>query len=245
MILESSKISFATVTFQERLLDSLHFLIKKYFPNSKIVLSTSSCTKRIFNNINNIVPTILFKEVGQDKNELIEFSKNVNSPYITTIYIGNENDYEMAFSTESILYSYINVNNLNNRFVQTIETALVKHKKLINFKEQTILVRARKKTVLLKENEIKYIEAQGSKSDIYIHNNNTINTNQNLKVLENLLSPFSFFRVRRNWLINVKHLDSIDEKHANMIDGTKIPLSKIGRRDLIKHIENSVNYLNQ
>jgi two-component system LytT family response regulator len=83
--------------------------------------------------------------------------------------------------------------------------------------------------------EIVRCEADGAYTRIYIVSGNLL-VSKNIKVLEDILAPFSFFRVHKSHLINLKHLREYIKGNggiAVMSDNSQVEVSKRKREEFL------------
>ena len=80
------------------------------------------------------------------------------------------------------------------------------------------------KNIKLYVNSIKWIQALGDYIKI-ICEDNTYVVLSTMKVFERKLSDFSFLRIHKSYIINLKKIDQFTTKYV-VIKGDKIPLSR-------------------
>lgn len=98
--------------------------------------------------------------------------------------------------------------------------------------ENTIVIHTREGDVLLKRNEIVYIES--IRNDLYIHTikKREYRTRRNMKELVMELEPFGFFQCHRSYLINMEYLLSYDSKSVLLEYELALPMSRGKNKEL-------------
>lgn len=98
-----------------------------------------------------------------------------------------------------------------------------------------ILLSSKGEEILIKVNEIIYIEAQNK--DIYIHTVNDIyNEKNNLGYYEGMLKDYGFFRVHRSYLVNFDFVKSYTSKEILLDNGEKVYLSRLKYKSFKEHL---------
>ncbi len=83
--------------------------------------------------------------------------------------------------------------------------------------------------VLLKHEDIMYLEANDSYTTIHLKDGKRSVSSKHIRVFENNLDPKSFFRVHKSFIINLAHLKGFNRSEGNMAvldNGTLIPVSR-------------------
>lgn len=98
-----------------------------------------------------------------------------------------------------------------------------------------ILVSTKGEEILIKINEITYIEAQNK--DIFIHTVHDIyNEKNNLRYYEDLLKNYGFFRAHRSYLVNLDYVKSYTSKEITLDIGEKVYLSRLKYKSFKEHL---------
>lgn len=85
--------------------------------------------------------------------------------------------------------------------------------------------------VKLKFSEIKWIEASGSYSTIYLTSGQSITLASNLSEISSKISDSNFIRVHRSYLINIEYVDAFIG-NTICIGTARIPISKQHKKDV-------------
>ena len=83
--------------------------------------------------------------------------------------------------------------------------------------------------VLLKHEEIMYLEAADSYTTIHLKDGKRSVSSKHIRVFEEKLDPKTFFRVHKTYIINLAHLKGFNRTEGNMAvldNGTLIPVSR-------------------
>lgn len=98
--------------------------------------------------------------------------------------------------------------------------------------KEFLLIKSDRRFYKIKFEEIKFIE--GLKDYVVIHTiNQKLITAMNLKTIHQKISPESFFRVSKSYIINLNFINSFDN-HTIYIDEFEIPLGEIFKNEFFK-----------
>ncbi len=100
--------------------------------------------------------------------------------------------------------------------------------------ESFFFVKEKQSFIKIEYNHILYAEACDNYTIIYTKNGKHI-ISQTLKVIEDKLEPFGFFRVHRTYLVNLNSINRIDTKTL-LINNVEVPISEANRAELLKKI---------
>ena len=92
-----------------------------------------------------------------------------------------------------------------------------------------VAVPGREGLVLLKQDEILYLEANDSYTTIHLRDGKRSVSSKHIRVFENNLDPKTFFRVHKSYIINLSHLKGFNRAEGNMAvldGGVMIPVSR-------------------
>ena len=128
----------------------------------------------------------------------------------------------------------------DDELVSAIEIALHRHHLVENTKESTVVsdshlfVKVRNRLEKLKFEEVQFIEANDIYSNLVASNNNYI-LSYSLKLLEDKLPKATFMRVHRSYIVNVDHINAIEDNYILIAD-KNIPIGKTYREELMKRL---------
>ncbi|MCB0791517.1 MAG: response regulator transcription factor [Flavobacteriales bacterium] len=83
--------------------------------------------------------------------------------------------------------------------------------------------------LLLKHEDILYLEASDSYTTIHTRDGKRSLSSKHIRVFETNLDPKRFFRVHKSYIINLEHLSSFSRSEGNMAvldNGTMVPVSR-------------------
>jgi len=138
------------------------------------------------------------------------------------------------------LITHFKNNNLNEKYGLLLEiTNDLKSPKLsieYNVLKNKLPIKIGKKTIFVNNNNVKYIRASGSYSEIHL-NDRKITLRDSLVSLENKINDSKFIRVHRSTIINVDHVleiirSSFNDVNFKMNDGKTFRLSKSYRKEV-------------
>ncbi len=92
-----------------------------------------------------------------------------------------------------------------------------------------VAVPGREGLVLLKHEDILYLEANDSYTTIHLKDGKRSVSSKHIRVFETNLDPKTFFRVHKSFIINLAHLKGFNRAEGNMAvldTGTLIPVSR-------------------
>jgi two-component system LytT family response regulator len=99
-----------------------------------------------------------------------------------------------------------------------------------------IALRKEKNTILVSQDDIKYIRSDYGCSKVHLKDESVYETYKNLKQLENILSEDLFFRIHNSYIVNLNLIVSITEEVNAIVllaDDTKIIVSRRRKQELL------------
>jgi DNA-binding LytR/AlgR family response regulator len=118
----------------------------------------------------------------------------------------------------------------NNVSIET-EEPIEKDNFLIN---QYLFVRHKNKLVRLHPENILYAEASSNYTQI-VTTDQTYTVSSHLAIIEQKLAPHGFIRIHRSYIVNLRHVESVEEDMVTM-QNKSLPLSRNARSLLLKNI---------
>jgi two-component system, LytTR family, response regulator len=180
-------------------------------------------------------PDILFLDVsmpGIDGLEMLELLESRDFKVIITSAHEKHALRAIKNKVDDFLVKPINIEEL-----EKIITVLTSEKQITqNGKADWIKLVDKNETLFIKQDEIKYIRAEGRYSSVICENRKFLVT-KNLGEFEAELSKSLFFRIHRSFIINshfVKNISSHDGGFIVLHDGTEIEIS---RRRKVEFVE--------
>lgn len=128
-----------------------------------------------------------------------------------------------------------------DELVSTMEIALHRHHLASdNQKDSTVVsdshlfVKVRNRLEKVRFEDVLYLEANDIYSILVTHQRNFI-LSYSLKTLEEKLPDREFMRVHRSYIVNVEHINAIEDNYI-LISDKNIPIGKTYREDLMKRL---------
>ena len=174
--------------------------------------------------------------------ERITENRQTERPFIFMTQHDDEKVFKKAKSTAPSSYLLKPFKPLEMAYA--IELALERHseQKHQNEREQaanlsqkpSFFIKDRSSLIKVNKEGIEYIEVDGKYSQFITHNGKFL-VQWSLKKLENILEPSTFFRVHRNYIINLEAIDRVNLKDHIVVlkSGKTIPIG-YGFRDFVK-----------
>ena len=106
---------------------------------------------------------------------------------------------------------------------------------IVNQLNQLILFPLQNGINFLKINEILYCKSESNYSEIISTKDRCFMVSMTLKQIEESISNYGFIRIHRSYLVNINHINNLRSGKSHYLilsDGTKIPVSKIGKTNL-------------
>lgn len=129
----------------------------------------------------------------------------------------------------------------DDELVSAIEIALHRHHLTDNSQREStvvsdshLFVKVRNRLEKVKFDDVSFIEANDIYSNLVTSQNNYI-LSYSLKTLADKLPPHTFIRVHRSYIINVEHINAIEDNYI-LIDKKNIPIGKTYKEDLMKRL---------
>jgi two-component system, LytTR family, response regulator len=222
--------------------DNLRLMLEEYCPEVEIVGQAASAAEAR-ELITSLQPNALFLDIkmpGEDGFQLLASISELDLPVVfTTAY----DEYALkAFKQNALDYleKPIDVDDLKRavgklqRLAGELGTtqpsaiaALLKDP--ASPLSSRLAIPGREGLVLLKHEDILYLEANDSYTTIHMKDGKRSVSSKHIRVFENNLDPKSFFRVHKSYIINLAHLSSFNRTEGNMAvldTGAMIPVSR-------------------
>lgn len=190
---------------------NIDFLIKKFFSGQELLQSKESFD-------------VIFLDIKMPKISGMELAKELREQEKQSliIFITSASEYVFeAFDVEAFQYLLKPVQNDKLKIV--LEKALKRTEIDANSDFLIISVNRQIKKVFLKD--ILYIESVGRIAKIHC-STGTLETYEQIGVLEDKLSKKSFFRCHKCFLVNLDYVDAFNKTEVNLENGEKIMLAK-------------------
>lgn len=125
---------------------------------------------------------------------------------------------------------------LNQRHVSALETLMNDPGSPLSTR---VAVPGRDGLVLLKHEDILYLEASDSYTTVFTRDGKRTISSKHIRVFETNLDPKKFFRVHKSYIINLEHLKGFSRSEGNMAlldSGALIPVSRRRLPDFLSMI---------
>lgn len=228
-----------------------HFL-EKYCPMINVIgeAFTKDAAIKI---INEKKPQLLFLDIELDVGSGFDVLKEIEHKDVKVIFVTAFDEYAIKsfkYNTIDYILKPIQIEELitaTNRALNDVENDLYMNLDSINnlfesfnninaSQYESIPVRSSNKINLIKTYEISYLESNGSYTVIHLVNGQKITTSKNIGEHEKLLDKQIFFRIHHSYLINTKHVVSIQKNggiFCEMPNNTTLPISKRKHREFL------------
>lgn len=107
--------------------------------------------------------------------------------------------------------------------------------------EKKIVIPTHKDIFIVQASEIVLCASDRNTTDLYFEDGRLVQVSKTIKEYEEILTHYGFFRAHRQYLINIKHIKSIDKTGQGKVRLTgdiEIPLATRKKEELIKIISN-------
>jgi len=225
---------------EENAIVLLKTVLQETFPEIKRMYAATDLDAGI-ELIHKYHPDIVFLDIEMPNHsglQILDFfeDKNVN---FNIIFVTAYNQYAIeAFKLSAVDYILkpININHLKEAVLKCkkrIEEKEVSQKleKLKKLTLNTLPIEVPNGIIFLSYDEIQYLEADGSYTNIYIEDGNTKVISKTLKFFVDQLEDNEFFfKSHRSYLVNIKYVKEYVKTEGGyliMKNGTRIPLAKV------------------
>lgn len=193
---------------------------------------------KAFNYLQSNHADILFLDIHMPELSGMDLMKALASP-VNVIFTTSDPDYAAeAFEHNAIDYlvkpfSYA-------RFLKAVNRAtyLLQLQDKAEQKRQevpaTLFIKDGSKLVKISVDEIYFIEAQGDYVNIHSSKKNFL-LHSTMKSIEEKLPNEHFFKVHRSYIVNLDHIDDIEEGLLH-VNAFKVPISKAKKDELLKRL---------
>ena len=233
---------------EQRARVSLSLLLKEYCPEMTILDECQNLAEGI-KSIKKHQPNIVFLDIEMPKNSGLEILDYFNDEEINfgIIFTTAYNEYAIqAFKLSAVDYLLKPINpqelvdavNLFKKKQSHLENLISLKKKLDEKSTSKIAIPVSGKVFILDIDEILYIKAEGSYTQVFKKDNTPILVSRNLKSFEDLLQINSQIkRVHKSYIINMDEVVSIsktDGGFVEMSNGVQIPISGESYQDILE-----------
>ncbi|MDB5142632.1 MAG: DNA-binding response regulator [Mucilaginibacter sp.] len=239
--------------FQSR--NFLNKMLQQYFPDISIVGQASTCDDGI-HGIKEYNPDIVFLDIqmkGETGFDLLNRLPEINFSLIFTTAFDkyaikafrfNAIDYLLKpIITDELIEA---VNKVKHKTLNTQSSSKIQVEQLYHDIKNPqkihdkIAIPTGEGFIVVPINEIVYCHADSNYTKFYLNNNKCILSSYTLKQYDEILTPQSFFRAHRSYLINLEHIKSYRRGEGGeivMSNGHEIELART-HKDEFMHLLN-------
>lgn len=221
----------------------LESLLKKYCPLINIV-GEANTKQEAIQLINTIKPRLIFMDIILDEGTGFDVLEEANYKKSKVIFVSSHNEYAIkAFKYSAIDYVLkpIEIEDLilavnkayedveNNVYTFNEQIGMIN--KSIDTKEPLnfIAVPSIDKIEFVKIENIIYLQSDGRYTIFFLKEGKKIVASRNLGEYENIVDKNLFFRIHNSYIVNLKHVVSINKRdgaYCEMINRISLPIAK-------------------
>jgi two-component system, LytTR family, response regulator len=226
------------------ILDFISDLISSLFENEFLIYKFNSAESAI-KKMEEIKFDLLLLDVEFENNDnVFNYPKLVNSSILKIFITGHKNYAYDAIKIKAFdfITKPINIQEFQHciqQVINKINSDKPKVNELIQDQLQSLQINDLNNIHLIKINSIVSLKSEGTYTIFYLDNKSEIVSSKNLKVYEEKLSNYGFFRVHNTHVINCLKITSINKQNGfevEMMDNSKIPISTRKKEDFLEYI---------
>ena len=234
--------------------DNLKILLEEHCPEIDVIGMASSAGEAIVL-VNQLSPEVVFLDIKMPKEDGFSFLNQVSDRKFSVVFVTAHDEFALkAFKVSAVDYieKPIDIDELKKAVKKLVRmagdgTASDGHKAIeallenvINTNNETTAITTTDGFMMVKTNEIIYLEADENYTTIYLTNNRKYFSSRNIKRYEEILNKKNFFRIHRSFIINIgDHLKEFSRKEGNMAilsNNVKLPISRRTLQDFLNQI---------
>ncbi len=230
--------------------EALMGLIDRYCPDIFVLAQADGCIDGI-EKVKAHNPDIVFLDIQMPDGSGFNFLEAFNDFNFEVIFTTAHDQYAIKaikYSALDYLLKPINPDDLKDSITKYLQKqdkgqinknikVLLDNMKLPSSEPKKIILSTSEGIHILSVDEIIRCESDDYYTKFFLTNGNSILISKTLKQNEAMLSDFNFIRPHRSHLINTKYIKNflkINESHILMNDGSKIPVSRRKREEIIR-----------
>lgn len=231
--------------------ENLAGILNQYCPEIKILGQVNSVESGI-SLIKNSTPDLIFLDIEMPKADgfqLLEYFKDFHFEVIFVTAFDNYAIKAIRFSAADYILKPININNLKaaidkvvNRIQQKEENQRMKQL-VYNLRQPgnpRIGLPTGDRIEFVEVDQIIRCQGEGNYTHIYFVNDKHLLVAKTLVEFEDLLEEFSFVRVHKGHLVNLKHVTAYAKTDGGILhlsNGSKVSVSRRRKDDLLKRLK--------
>ena len=248
------KISTILVDDETKNNELLSIYLQRHCPTIEIV-SIASTIKDAVAKINKIRPKLIFMDIVLDQGTGFDILDQIQYEDFLVVFITAYQKYALTafkFNAIDILLKPIDPKdliiavekihtNIQNKFFTT-PNQIKSVKDSINSKVSDynfIAIPSTRKIHFKQLDDILYFESDGRYTNVHLRNGNKIMVTKNIGEYEKILAPNYFFRIHKQYLINIKYIINInntDGSNCEMEGNLILPVAKRRKEELVSYL---------
>ncbi len=233
---------------------NLKMLLDEFCPEIEVVaIAESAAMARELIKEHN--PDVIFLDIKMPGEDGFSFLKSLSEREFSVVFTTAHNEYALkAFKENAIDYleKPIDIEDLKNTVkklvaVQESKSGIDRNaiknllESVVDVKENgTVAITTTDGFVMVKNEEIIYLEADENYTTIYLTNNRKYVSCGTIKKFEDILNKKMFFRTHRSYIINMTcHLKEFSRKEGNMVimsNNVKLPVARRTLQEFFEQI---------
>lgn len=248
------KISTILVDDETKNNELLSIYLQRHCPSIEIV-GISTTIKEAVTKINKIQPQLIFMDIVLDQGSGFDVLEQIEYEDFLVVFITAYQKYALTafrFNAIDFLLKPIDPKDL----ILAVEKTLTNiHKKYFTTTNQIesvkksiatktsdynfIAIPSTRKIHFKQLDDILYFESDGRYTIVHLRNGNTIMVTKNIGEYEKILAPNYFFRIHKQYLINIKYIVNInntDGGNCEMEGNLLLPVAKRRKEELVTYL---------
>lgn len=228
--------------------ENLKILVDEFCPELKVVgLAASVAEARKL--IDEEDPEVVFLDIAMPNEDGFSLLESYDDRDFSVIFTTAYNEYALkAFKADAIDYleKPISIEDLQKavekimRIHSIIDEVELQEKMEADHGNDRISVPTRDGFIIIKNEEITYLEASDNYTMIYMADGSRHLSSKNIKVYEEKLNANVFYRTHKSYIVNVEHhLKEFSRKEGNMAvldNGKMVPVARRKMTDFLDRI---------
>jgi len=234
--------------------ENLRLLLDSYCSNVEVVgeAHDEGSIKKLLAKTN---ADLVFLDIQIGPNTIFDILNELDEIKFSIVFVSAYDEYALEgykYDALDYLLKPIDVKQLvevveKTKKVKNEETSLSKKQRMTDYKEfyenivdsPKVSIVDNKGVHVLKENDIIYCAGEGNYTTIFLNEKKEFIISKNLKQVAIKLSPKSFARVHKSYLINVNNMNFIQKQQGGAIvmsNGKTIPISRSYRKSFFERL---------
>jgi len=234
--------------------EHLKFLLSSDCPDVSIVGEAISVASGI-SAIEKLAPNLIFLDINLPDGSGFNILKNFQTIDFGIVFVTAYSEYAIEAFRFSALHYLLKpidpedlakavkkaANELSKQNLETRLKSLYYNLQNNSDKSKKVVLTSNTTWFVINSDEIILCKSEKNYTEFHISDGRNITVSKTIKDYDDLLSPHGFFRVHKQYLININHIKSFDKKGTGvlyMTNNYSIPVSARVRTQLLKFIIN-------